>query len=384
MGLSVWLVFFLKEMLLEAMKLNMNKPYFSVDIEEFILYVEIELLANAVNIDLKCRVFINEIMDILRKDELKLYCVNMDIITFRDIIKINGQHIELSLKKNTRKKIIDMILSAFCLALNARMWHYSLESFEITRLEWEEERIKLMKPRIKNDELQLEITKKNEEWCSNQLKNYPSFQNAVYLLQRETAIKGIDYKSLARLNSWIIEIQNRMNSVVWHEEKNECLQPILEQILVQLQKMGLKNRSENLSLISMDTFFHRFKLLDACRFSEWTSEQIGDIIEILISSFMCAASTCEWTDILKEQMYSSDQLIRSLSETSFLSCIERLENQIGLSTTSECETNDLYENISQDIEHIDEINKIDEKIESTYRSMESSKPAKSTSCCMIQ
>lgn len=67
MVLSVWLVFFLKEMLLEAMKLNMNKPYFCVEIEEFILYIEIELLANAVNIDPKCRVFIKEIMDILRK-----------------------------------------------------------------------------------------------------------------------------------------------------------------------------------------------------------------------------------------------------------------------------------------------------------------------------
>lgn len=318
------------------------------------------------------------------QNELKLYCVNMDIITFRDIIKKNGQHIELSLKKNTRKDIIDLILSAFCITLNARMWHYSLESFGITRLEWEEKRIKLLNPCIKNDELQLDITKKNEEWCSIQLKNYPFFQNAVNSLQREAAIKGIDDKVLARLNSWIIEIQNRMNTVGWHEEKNECLQPILEQIVVQLQKMGSKNQRGNLSLISMDTFFHHFKLLDACRFPEWTSEQIGDIIEMLISSFMCAASTCEWTDILKEQMYSSDQLIRCLSETSFLSRIERLEHQIGFTPTAECETVNRYENISQHIEHIDEINKIDEKIEPDYLSLKSSKQVKNASCCIIQ
>lgn len=216
MEINVVLVYFLKDLMLTAIKSNIVEPYLRVEIDEFAIYLQLELCANTVSIEFDCNALIEQIINILRMDKVKLHYVNMDIKTFREIMIKYGHENGFVLEKKARKESIDIILSAFCKTLNARMWHFSFELYNLTRLEWEKKRINLIYPEIQDAELQQQIDQKTEEWNTNQMIEFPFYREFIDQLEYEACVQEIENsKVLARLSTWIANIRNRMISPFW-------------------------------------------------------------------------------------------------------------------------------------------------------------------------
>lgn len=111
--LNVCLVYFLKELMFAVFQINMNEPYFIVDFEEFTMFLEIELCGSYMSTESKCHEIIEKLLNILRKQIVKLRYKEMDMKTFRKIITIYGQEIDVYTDKNSRKKAIGILLNAF-------------------------------------------------------------------------------------------------------------------------------------------------------------------------------------------------------------------------------------------------------------------------------
>lgn len=325
--LNIWLTYFLKELLLEATIINLVHPFLYVYTENFINCLRIELFANVS----KCGFFIASIIEILQKDEIKLKYQTMDIKIFREII-IKSENIDWIVEKKVRKESIDLFIRAFIADLNAQMWHYSLEKYNITRKEWELKRIKLLEPTIEESVLQRRLVEKEQEWNNFQMMKCSNFYDFFKCFETLCELEQLNANVVAPINTWLSYI-HQVIETDWIDESYEVLKPILNEILLHFNNMSKDFVGAHRSLVSVQQFVNHFRTTDARRFSEWSKELHFDLANKILNTFLLSAHSCKWIDILDEQPKTDDDNIRCMSEISFGEIHERLEQRIQSMST---------------------------------------------------
>lgn len=81
--LNVCLVYLLRELMLTVIRLNMNEPYFIVELEDFTLFLEVELCGSLMPAESKYCKVIEELLRVLRKDKVISVYKEMDMKTLR-------------------------------------------------------------------------------------------------------------------------------------------------------------------------------------------------------------------------------------------------------------------------------------------------------------